>query len=184
MNNIVCPWWMGYVLLNPIRKMIQNPDTILKPYLSRGMSVLEIGSGMGYFSIPMANMVGEDGCVLSVDLQPKMLGSLTKRIKKANLSNIIKTHQCSAKSLLIDNFPEKFDLALAFAVVHEIPDQDRLFKEIYSSLKKGGLLLISEPKGHISENDLGKSLSLAEKEGFDFIRKPEIKKSRSLLLKK
>jgi ubiquinone/menaquinone biosynthesis C-methylase UbiE len=184
MSNMVCPWWMGYVLINPIRKIIQNPDKILSDYLSKGMNVLEIGSGMGFFSIPIAKMVGENGYVLSIDLQKKMLESLTKRVKKANLSNIIQTHHCSAKSLLIDNLSDKFDFALAFAVVHEIPDQNRLFKEIYAALKKDGLLLIAEPKGHVSENELEKSVSLAEKEGFHIIQKPEIKGSRSVLLNK
>lgn len=184
MCNNVCPWWMGYFLLSPMRKIIQNPYKILNAYLAKGMNVLEVGSGMGYFSIPIANMVGEDGYVLSVDLQQKMLDALSKRIKKANMSNIVKTHKCSVKSLLIDSFSNKFDFALAFAVVHEISDQDRLFKEIYSALKNDGLIFIAEPNGHVSENDLEKSISIAIKEGFHIIDKPKIKNSHSVLLKK
>jgi len=184
MSEAVCPWWMGYVLLNPIRKLIQNPEKILGAYVAKGMSVLEIGSGMGYFSIPLAKMVGKSGHVLSVDLQEKMLASLMKRIQKTDVSGTIETHKCSAKSLLIDDFSGKFDFALAFAVVHEVPDQDRLFREIYAALKQDGKLLIAEPKGHVGENDLEKTVSLAEKEGFRIEQKPSIMKSRSVLLVK
>jgi len=175
---------MGYVLINPIRRFIQNPDRILSEYVSKGMNVLEVGGGMGFFTIPLAKMAGKEGHVMSVDLQEKMLESLTKRIQKSGFSDTIETRRCTDNSLLLETFADKFDFALAFAVVHEVPDKDRLFREIYAALKQEGKLLIAEPKGHVSENDLAKSTSLAEKEGFRVIQKPIIKKSRSVLLMK
>ena len=55
-NNHVCPWWMGYFLVNPMRRLRQNPDDIISPYVKEGMRVVEVGPGMGYFTIPMVGL--------------------------------------------------------------------------------------------------------------------------------
>ena len=54
----VCPWWIGYLLASPIRRIFQNPEEILSPFIRFGMAVLEPGPGMGFFTIPLARMVG------------------------------------------------------------------------------------------------------------------------------
>ena len=61
MAQHVCPWWVGYLLANPIRRMMQDPEELLRPYLWSGMTVLEPGPGMGFFTIPVAQMIGETG---------------------------------------------------------------------------------------------------------------------------
>jgi predicted methyltransferase len=58
MAHRVCPWWIGYLLLSPLRKFKENPKRILSPYLKEGTKVLELGPGMGYFTIPIAKMIG------------------------------------------------------------------------------------------------------------------------------
>ncbi|QTA78393.1 SAM-dependent methyltransferase [Desulfonema limicola] len=93
MSKRVCPIWIGYLLLNPIRKLYQNPEKILSPYVSEGMTVLDMGCAMGYFSIPLARLVGTDGKVICADIQEKMLKSLEKRAAKAGLSDRIETRQ-------------------------------------------------------------------------------------------
>ncbi|QTA83790.1 SAM-dependent methyltransferase domain-containing protein [Desulfonema limicola] len=65
MSKRVCPIWIGYLLLNPIIKLYQNPEKILSPYVSEGMTVLDMGCAMGYFSLPLARMVGTGGKVMS-----------------------------------------------------------------------------------------------------------------------
>jgi ubiquinone/menaquinone biosynthesis C-methylase UbiE len=57
----VCPWWIGYLLASPLRRLVQKPEVILRPFLSNGMRVLEVGPGMGFFTLPMARMVGSAG---------------------------------------------------------------------------------------------------------------------------
>ncbi len=61
MSKRVCPWWLGYLLVNPLRKLLYKPENILKPYIHEGMTVLEVGSGMGFFTLPMARLVGRIG---------------------------------------------------------------------------------------------------------------------------
>lgn len=184
MSQSVCPWWMGYFLLNPIRATIHNPGKVAKDYLKEGMCVLDIGSGMGYFSIPMAKTVGEKGCIIAVDLQEKMLKSLIKRAEKAKLLDRIKTRLCVSNSLKIEDFCGKVDFALAFAVVHEVPDKDRLFKEIFTALRSGGNFLIAEPMGHVSEKNFLLTVDIAKKEGFNIIERPRIGKCHAVLLQR
>ena len=89
MAKHVCPWWVGYLLVSPIRRWFQDPEKILSPYVSEGMTVLDIGPGMGFFTIPAARMVGDSGRVIAVDLQEKMLKSLVKRAEKAGVAGRI-----------------------------------------------------------------------------------------------
>ena len=93
---MVCPAWLGYFLASPIRKLIHPPQTILTPYVREGMTVLDIGCGMGFFSIPLAQMVGAAGKVICVDMQEKMLKRLEKRAQKAGVSARIETRLCSS----------------------------------------------------------------------------------------
>jgi ubiquinone/menaquinone biosynthesis C-methylase UbiE len=179
-----CPVFLGYFLLFPLRKFYQNPEKILGPYLRNGMKVLEIGPGMGFFTLPMARMTGVKGNVICVDIQERMIRKLRKRAVKAGLSSRIETRVCSDKSLGIDDLKEQIDFALAFAVVHEIKDPLNFFKEIYLCLKPGSILFISEPRGHCSQNSFDNTLKIASNCGFKIIDHPEVKQSRSAILRK
>ena len=44
--------------------------------MAEGMTVLDVGCGMGFFSIGLAKLVGDKGCVIAADVQPKMLSVL------------------------------------------------------------------------------------------------------------
>ena len=69
MAKRVCPVWIGYLLASPIRKLFQNPKKILYHYVKEGMMVLDIGCAMGFFSLPLSEMVGSKGKVICVDVQ-------------------------------------------------------------------------------------------------------------------
>src|SRR4030067_2381460 len=88
----VCPWWCAYTFDNFLRKLIHDPEEILRPYVAEGNTALDLGPGMGYFSIPLARMVGEIGKVIAADVQPEMLKVLQKRAKKAGVEHRIIPH--------------------------------------------------------------------------------------------
>ena len=184
MGTHVCPWYLGYFLANPLRRLFQNPEIILSPYIRSGMKVLEVGPGMGFFSIPMARLVGETGRIYCVDLQEKMLKNLQRRASKKHLLDRIDIRLCSESSLQINDLTGIVDFALAFAVVHEVPDQRQLFAEIIQSLKKDGLLLISEPQGHVTKEEFENTLFIVQSNGMKLLDSPNIKKSHSAVLKK
>ena len=58
MANHICPWWVGYLLANPLRRIFENPDKLLAPFVCNGMTVIDYGCGMGFFTIPLARLVG------------------------------------------------------------------------------------------------------------------------------
>lgn len=184
MDERVCPWWLGYFLASPIRRLVQDPEKILQPYVRPSMWVLEIGPGMGFFSLPLAKLVGEKGQIVCVDLQSRMIERLLKRAAKVGLSKRITARTCTSSSLQIGDLSGKFDFALAFAVVHEVPDVRNLFSEIYVALKKGSSLLISEPTGHVTTEGFRQTVRVAESIGFRETGALTIRQSLSSLLQK
>jgi len=184
MAEKVCPIWVGYFLLNPLRKLGQSPKKILSEYVKPGMCVADIGSAMGYFSLPMARMLGNKGKVVCVDIQQDMLEKLEKRARKARLSGSIVTCKSNPDSLNLDQYHESIDFALVFAVLHEADDQKKFLSDIYNCLKPGCWLLLSEPKGHVSTSDFERSLAIAEEAGFYIEKRPLIARSISAVLKK
>lgn len=184
MDTHVCPWWMGYFLAGSWRRLVQNPDRILEPYLKEGMTVLEIGPGMGFFTLPIARLVGEKGKIITVDVQEKMLYSLRRRAEKAGLISRIETRLCPNDSLGIENLSGKIDFALIFAVLHEIPDPKRALSDAARALKKDGTLLLSEPNGHVTESEFEKAIQMAEAGGLKKTDTPTIRRSHSAVFRK
>jgi ubiquinone/menaquinone biosynthesis C-methylase UbiE len=182
MNDKVCPWWLGYLLASPIRTLAQDPQKILRPYIKEGDTTLDVGSAMGFFTLPMARLVGERGRVVCVDLQEKMINGLRRRASRGGLIDRMDLRVCTPESLNIDDLAGTIDFALAFAVVHEVPGAKRFLSEIHAALKTGGHLLLSEPTGHVSEQAFAKTLSIAQSVGFRVADTPAIHRSHSRFL--
>jgi ubiquinone/menaquinone biosynthesis C-methylase UbiE len=184
MAKHLCPVWVGYLLVSPVRKLLQNPNKILKPYVNEAMTVADIGCAMGFFSLPLAKMVGKTGKVICVDVQEKMIRSLEKRARKAGLSDRIITIVCNNDSFCLDGFKGKIDFALAIGVVHEVPDSASFFSEINQAMKPAGRLLMAEGKSFVSETDFKRTVSIAKHNGFEVTDRPRIKRGRTVLLQK
>ena len=184
MAKHVCPAWVGHLLASPLRKLLNNPESILGKHVIKDMIVLDIGCAMGFFSLPLAEMVGAQGKVICIDLQEKMLETLKKRAYKAGLLDRIETYLCSQDSLGLKGFSDKIDFVLAFAVVHEAQNAGKFFSEIYEAIKSNGSLLVAEPKLHVSKNDFEITVSLAEQKGFKVINRSCTFFDRTVLLQK
>ncbi|MBF0208159.1 MAG: class I SAM-dependent methyltransferase [Oligoflexia bacterium] len=177
MKKHVCPWWVGYFLANPLRKLYHDPDKILSQFVEPGMSVLEIGPGMGFFTLPMAKMVGPSGRIVCVDIQEKMLKVLHKRAKKAGTDQHIQLRISSSNDFMISDFVASMDFILLFAVVHEVQNQTALWKEVVSALKKNGKILFAEPMTHIEKGAFEKSIQQAQNFGLQILDYPIIRGS-------
>ncbi len=184
MAEHVCPWWVGYLLLSPLRRLFHNPVAILNPHVSAGMTVLDIGCAMGFFSLPLAEMVGPGGRVVCVDVQERMMKTLKKRAAKAGVSERIDARLCRTNGLGLQDQEGKIDFALAFAVVHEVPDDHRLFAEIQSLLVPGGRLLVAEPKGHVRKAAFEKTVNAATQAGLSVLERPKVRRSHAVLLER
>ena len=184
MPHRLCPWWIGYPLICPLRRFGQNPDKILAPYVREGMIVLEPGPGMGFFTLALARMVGPSGRIIAVDIQSKMLERLKRRAAKVGLMERIETRLASSDSLEIADLGESIDFTLAFAVVHELSDVARFLAEVSAASKVGATLLLAEPKGHVKEPEFQSQLQAASQAGFNVVDRPAIGRSHVALLKK
>jgi 2-polyprenyl-3-methyl-5-hydroxy-6-metoxy-1,4-benzoquinol methylase len=166
MAERVCPPWIGYFLLNPLRKLVENPDRMFGPFVREGMVVLEPGCAMGFFTLPLARMVGPSGRVIALEIQDKMLAVLGRRAQKAGLTDRIELRRINADGYRLDDLSGRVDFAAAIHVVHEIPDKTLFFTEIWKALRPGGRLLVVEPKGHVSREQFEETIAMAEKAGF------------------
>jgi len=73
----ICPWWLAYGFDNRLRRIFQKPERILAPYVKEGMTVLDLGCGMGFFTIAMAKMINiqAEGEHLGSQAEGEHLGS-------------------------------------------------------------------------------------------------------------
>lgn len=180
----VCPWWMGYLLANPLRRLVHHPASILGAYVRAGMKVLEIGPGMGFFTLPMAEMAGPSGKIIAVDIQPRMIKRLQERARRAGLAKRIECRLCTAGSLGVDDLAGSVDFVFAFAVVHEMPGLENLFRQLFKVLKKGGSMLMADPASRFSRENFNMAVYHAEAAGFRKTSEPIIRLSRSAILMK
>lgn len=181
-DNRVCPVERAGGLDNMIRRLFQNPKKILKKYINGGMTVLDLGCGPGFFSIAMAEMIGESGLVIAADLQKGMLIKLKEKIKGTEIEKRIQVHSTGKNNIGISR---KVDFILAFYLFHELPDQVKILKEIKSILKPNGIFFLVEPKYfHVSKEEFEESVNNARKMGFTIVERPGIFLSRAAVLKK
>jgi ubiquinone/menaquinone biosynthesis C-methylase UbiE len=184
MPKRVCPYWVGYILASPLRRLLHNPDRILASLVGSGMTVLEVGPAMGFFTLPIARMVGPDGQVVCVDLQEKMLQALRKRAAAVRLSDRVVARVCQSSSLGVEEFAGRIDFVLAFAVVHELPDTLHFFVEVSDVLRPAGRCLVAEPKGHVSLQEFEAVLAAAAQAGLRVMQRPDIVRCRAAFLTK
>jgi SAM-dependent methyltransferase len=169
-------------LANPLRRLFQDPGRILAPYVREGMTILEPGPGMGFFTLEAARRVGAQGRVVAVDVQARMLEGLRRRARLAGLLPRIELRLASEETLGVADLAGKVDLVFAFAMVHELPDAARFFAEVKGALARGGRLLLAEPAGHVSASAFEDTLALAEQAGLAREAGPAVARSRTAVL--
>lgn len=130
------------------------------------MTVLEPGCGMGWFSLPLARLVGPSGKVVCADVQPEMIEGLRRRALRAGLLDRIETVVCSPSDLGAGAWDGRVDLAVALLMLHEVPDAEGFLRQVHAALRPGGALLVVEPRGHVSRGDFETSLAAAVRAGF------------------
>jgi len=184
MPHRVCPWWLGYLLASPVRRLQYEPAKILAPYVHEGMTVLEPGPGMGFFTLELARRVGASGRVVAVDIQSKMLARLKKRAAHAGLLARLDIRLAQPDSLGLADAAGTVDFVLAFAMVHEMPSAATFFREAAQAMRPGARLLVAEPEGHVKPALFEAELAAAAEAGLAVSDRPVIRRSLAAALVK
>ncbi len=181
METFVCPWWLAYAFDHRLRRLFQRREKMFGPYLSPGMAAADIGCGLGFSALGLAELVGPEGKVLAVDVQEKMLKGLMRRAAGLGLEDRIRPHLARPHRL---DLPLKLDFAVAFWMIHEVADKPRLLAELEAALKPGGRLMIVEPRLHVSKKAFEATVRAAEATGLALQERPWVFFSQAVVLKK
>jgi SAM-dependent methyltransferase len=128
----------AHVFDDPKRDAWQKPHEVIQALaLEPDAVIADVGSGTGYFSVRLANMVPK-GRVYGVDLEPDMVKYLAERAKREKRDNVVAVAGAADDPRL----PEKADLILLVDVYHHIDDRERYFRNLGASLKPGGRIAI------------------------------------------
>ena len=84
--------------LDPIRRLLERPRKLIGPYVGKGQVVADLGCGSGYYSLPLADLVGSEGKVYAIDLGKNCIQALEKKAEKGRYQNI-EAHASSASDL-------------------------------------------------------------------------------------
>ena len=180
-RNRVCPVELAWGLETGLRRWLQSPQKILSPYVSPGMTVLDIGCGPGFFAIEMAKMVGPAGRVIAADLQDGMLEKVRRKISGTELEARMVLHRCEANRLAVAG---PVDFALAFYMIHEVPDHACFFGEVAALLRPGGRLLVVEPAFHVTGPEFAATMNIARTAGYEIENGPRLLLSRTAVLRR
>ena len=120
--------------------LFRDPDKALKAAeLEPGQKVLEVGCGPGFFTVPAARIVGEEGSVLAFDINPAAVEHVRRKIEEAGVTNARVIVADAAKT---DLPAGSFDLAFVFGLARPIGDMAAIWAELYRLLKPQGTLSI------------------------------------------
>ena len=159
----VCPASVVKWLNSPLRKLIQNPWKIMGEYVNPGDTVIDLGCGGGFFTIALAEMVGENGWVIAVDLQKEMLNFTRDLATKKGVLERIILHQCKEDKIGLSDL--KVDFVLAFYVVHEVPDRKTFLRQVSELLMPNAHFMMIEPKHHVTVEQYDQILKEASSVG-------------------
>lgn len=163
-RSLPCPSWMGVLLENPFTNSVSGPRVLQLAGVERGQRMLDAGAGIGRLTIPASERVGPEGRVTALDIQPGMIRRLEQRLREKGIHNVTTILGGLGEGLLP---AESFDRAIMVTVLGEIPDREGALREMYSALRPGGILAVTEmlPDPHFEFQ--GTVRRLAEAAGFD-----------------
>ncbi|MDG7008280.1 MAG: class I SAM-dependent methyltransferase [Nitrososphaerota archaeon] len=126
-----------FVTDNVLRRLLSPPERLVEKYVEQGQVVGDLGSGPGFYSLPMAERVGKSGKVYAVDFDPRAIEALKARAERRGLDGTVEPHACSAAE--IDFIPSgSVDFILANGLLCCMVDHAGAVREMKRVLKPQG----------------------------------------------
>jgi len=136
------PEFLADLIDNPMRRRLQPPEkTAARHALEPGMYVLEVGPGNGTYTLAAARLLGDAGRLVAIDIEPKMVERLQRRVEIEGVSNV-EARVADVSDLPFDD--GTFDAIYMTAVIGEMPEPDRAMREFHRVLAPWGTLAFSE----------------------------------------
>nr|WP_278287318.1 class I SAM-dependent methyltransferase [Caloranaerobacter ferrireducens] len=121
-----------------------KPDKIIEAIgLKFGQNIADIGAGGGYFSLKFAEIVGEEGKVYAVDVNPEFIEFIKNQAKEKDLNNVIPILAIEDRLEIPKN---SLDFIFMRNVTHHIPNRVKYFRNLKDFLKPDGKVIVIEYK--------------------------------------
>jgi ubiquinone/menaquinone biosynthesis C-methylase UbiE len=138
-------WMISLMHDNPLLPHLKNPYRSLETAgLKSGQKVIEVGCGPGFFTIPAAKMVGDNGIIYAVDVNQRANKRVEEKMRKYGIDNIKPILGNAADSGLQDS---SIDLAFIFGLRYIAGGLSNLISEMYRVIKSGGILSFEKTTG-------------------------------------
>jgi len=175
-------------LERPGREQEERTDLLLANLpLTVGQTAADIGAGTGYFSLPMAQIVGPEGTVYAVDIQPEMLAIIEERATAQGISNIERLLATGHDPGLP---PGSVNMALFVDAYHEFEWPNEVMSALYTSLVPGGKVVLIEYRAEDRSVPIKRLHKMTERQarkemtavGFDFVENLDLLPQQHFLI--
>ena len=148
---------------NRLLPYFRDPYKLLEAAgLKQGQTVLEVGCGPGYFTIPAAKLVGAEGNVYAVDVHPRAIARVKEKIAAEGVKNVTPVLANAADTGLPD---DSIDRAFLFGLRYIAGGLEGLLEELRRIVKPGGNLSFEKTRGSTE-----KLIAEVEGAGFRYIQ--------------
>ncbi len=131
----------GMMMGSGARRWLMNPmKTLQGAGIQPGQTVLEVGCGTGFFTIPAAKLIGDDGCLMAMDLSSGYIKQVSKKVHNADMKNV-RVVKRDALGTGLDS--TSIDKAMLFGVIpFPLLPLNQLLPEMHRVLKPNGTLAV------------------------------------------
>ena len=135
---------IGVVMESHFRYRFFGPmKTLQGADIQTGQTVLEVGCGTGFYTVAAAQLIGDQGCLVAMDVLPVSIERVSKKVRTAHLKNV-RVVRDDAMNTELD--AESMDSVLLFGVIPApMLPLNRLLPEMHRVLKTGGTLAVWPP---------------------------------------
>jgi demethylmenaquinone methyltransferase/2-methoxy-6-polyprenyl-1,4-benzoquinol methylase len=131
----------GILMGSRLRKWLMNPvKTLQIADVQPSQNILEVGCGTGFFTIPAAKMIGDQGALIAMDASSGFLKVVAKKVKNADLNNVSVVQRDALNTCLETSIIDK---VLLFGVIpFPLLPLDKLLPEMHRVLKPGATMAV------------------------------------------